>query len=187
MNIETYVKFIKKWEGGLSGDPSDSCSSMYCPTLFKGKMYHTNMGICYSTWVGTFGTTNDERFLNMNSEDWFKIFKKGYWDQCKADEFKCFSIGVIVTGMAWGSGQHRAIITLQQALNNLGKHVAIDGKIGPQTLKAANELNDRILFDELIRLREAFFIAISKPGMKNAKFRKGWLNRLADYHETFRP
>jgi lysozyme family protein len=89
--------------------------------------------------------------------------------------------------MAWGSGQHRAIITLQQALNNLGKHVAIDGKIGPQTLKAANELNDRILFDELIRLREAFFIAISKPGMKNAKFRRGWLNRLSDYHETFRP
>jgi lysozyme family protein len=89
--------------------------------------------------------------------------------------------------MAWGSGQHRAIITLQQALNNLGKHVAIDGKIGPQTLKAANELNDRILFDELIRLREAFFIAISKPNMKNAKFRKGWLNRLSDYYDTFRP
>jgi lysozyme family protein len=187
MNLETYVKFIKKWEGGLSGDPSDSCSSMYCPTLFKGKMYHTNMGICYSTWSGTFGTTNDQRFLNMNSEDWFKIFKKGYWDQCKADEFKCFSVGVIVAGMAWGSGQHRAIITLQQALNNLGKHVSIDGKIGPMTLKAANELDDTILFDELIRLREAFFVAISKPGMKNAKFRKGWLNRLADYNKTFRP
>ena len=72
-------------------------------------------------------------------------------------------------------------------LNNLGKNVAIDGKIGPQTLKAANELHDRILFDELIRLREAFFIAISKPRSKNYKFRKGWLNRLADYHETFRP
>jgi lysozyme family protein len=89
--------------------------------------------------------------------------------------------------MAWGSGQHRAIITLQQALNNLGKHVAIDGKIGPMTIKASNELDNTILFDELIRLREAFFIAISKPGMKNAKFRKGWLNRLADYNKTFRP
>ncbi len=145
------------------------------------------MGICYSTWVGMFGKDNDQRFLNMNSEDWFKVFRKGYWDNVRADEFKCFSVGVIVAGMAWGSGQHRAIITLQQALNNLGKNVAIDGDIGPKTLKAANELDDRILFDELIRLREAFFIAISKPGSKNAKFRKGWLNRLADYNKTFRP
>jgi lysozyme family protein len=187
MDLETYVKFIKRWEGGLSLDPSDSCSALYCPTPLKGKKYHTNMGICYSTWIGMFGKDKDERFLNMNSEDWFKVFKKGYWDGVRADEFKCFSVGVIVSGMAWGSGQHRAIITLQQALNNLGKNVAIDGKIGPKTLKAANELDDRILFDELIRLREAFFIAISKPGMKNAKFRRGWLNRLSDYYDTFRP
>ena len=187
MDINTYVKFIKQWEGGLSGDPSDSCSSMYCPTLFKGKKYHTNMGICYSTWVGTFGTFNDERFLNMNSEDWFKIFKKGYWDGVHGDEFKSFSVAVIVTGMAWGSGQRQAGITLQKALNNLGKRVAIDGAIGPKTIQAANELDERILFDELIRLREAFFIEISKPGSKNAKFRKGWLNRLADYYDTFRP
>ena len=89
--------------------------------------------------------------------------------------------------MAWGSGQHRAIITLQQAINNLGKHVVVDGDIGLKTLAAANELDNQILFDELIRLREAFFIAISKPGMKNAKFRRGWLNRLSDYYETFRP
>jgi lysozyme family protein len=89
--------------------------------------------------------------------------------------------------MAWGSGQHRAIITLQQALNNLGKHVVVDGDIGMKTLAAANELDDQILFDELIRLRHAFFIAISKPGMKNAKFRNGWLRRLEDYKLTFRP
>ena len=37
MNLETYVKFIKKWEGGLSGDPSDSCSAMYCPVTKRRK------------------------------------------------------------------------------------------------------------------------------------------------------
>lgn len=187
MDLNTYIKFIKKWEGGLSGDPSDSCSALYCPTLKDGKRYHTNMGICYSTWVDTFGHSNNVRFLDMNAEDWFKIFKRGYWDGVRADEFNSFSVAVIVTGMAWGSGQRQAIKTLQQALNNLGKNVAIDGKIGLKTLAAANELNERILFDELIRLREAFFIAISKPGTKNAKYRKGWLNRLSDYYDTFRP
>ena len=31
--IEKYVKFVKKWEGGLSREKSDSASSYPCPTL----------------------------------------------------------------------------------------------------------------------------------------------------------
>jgi len=152
MNIETYIKFIKKWEGGLSGDPSDSCSAMYCPTLFKGKKYHTNMGICYSTWVGTFGTFNDERFLNMNSEDWFKIFKRGYWDSVRADEFNSFSVGVIVTGMAWGSGQRQAIKTLQQAADIHPGDTRIHRMLAGQYFEAGDYVKAGWAYNELVGL-----------------------------------
>ena len=54
--IEKYVKFTKKWEGGLSRDKNDSASSYPCPTPYKGKTgYHTNAGITYKTWVSFFG------------------------------------------------------------------------------------------------------------------------------------
>jgi len=188
MNLETYINFTKKWEGGLSRDTSDSASSYPCPTMHKGiKGYHTNVGITYKVWVSVFGKENDTRFFIMSSEDWFKVFKSLYWDSVKGDDYKCFSIAVIVTGMAWGSGASIAGKTLQKAINNLGLEVAIDGSIGNKTIAAANALNDVQLFDEIMRLRIEFFKSISEPGSKNAKFRNGWLNRAKDYIKTFRP
>jgi lysozyme family protein len=187
MNLQTYINFIKRWEGGLSRDPNDSASKFPNPLPYKGKSgYHTNMGITYMVWDSVF-PNKDAEFYTMTDEQWFKVFKKLYWDGVKGDSFESFSVAVFVTGMAWGSGASRAGITLQQALKNLGKDVVIDGKIGLKTIAAANEVDECKLFDELTRLREQFFLAISKDGTKNAKFRKGWLNRLADYKKTFRP
>jgi len=188
MNIKTYIEFTKRWEGGLSRDVNDSASKYPCPTAYNGKTgWHTNVGITYKVWRSVFGSSNDARFFEMNNEDWFKVFKSLYWDSVKGDQYECFSIAVFVTGIAWGSGSHRAGIMLQQAINNLGGNLAVDGTIGLKTIKAANDCDDLKLFDELTRLREQFFLAISKEGSKNAKFRKGWLNRLEDYKRTFRP
>lgn len=186
--IKDYIAFTKKWEGGLSRDTSDSASKYPCPIAFNGKFgWHTNVGITYKVWQSEFGKYNEKRFFEMNNEDWFRVFKKLYWDSVKGDKYKCFSIAVIVTGMAWGSGSARAGITLQTALNKLGKPVAIDGQIGIKTIEAANSCNDVELFDEIMRLRIAFFKSIGAVGKPNNKFLKGWLNRANDYIKTFRP
>jgi len=184
--IEKYIKFTKKWEGGLSKDKSDSASSYPCPTPFNGKTgYHTNVGITYKAWVSFFGTDNDARFFAMSSADWFKIFKKGYWDGVKGDSFTSQNIAIFVTGMAWGSGAKQAGKSLQVAINHCGLLCSIDGIIGKKTINAANAINSTILFDELINERKRFFYAIATG--KNAKFLNGWLNRLSDYQKTFRP
>lgn len=184
--IEKYVKFTKKWEGGLSKDKSDSASSYPCATAYKGILgYHTNAGITYKTWVSFFGTQNDARFYLMNAADWFKIFKKGYWDGVQGDEFTSQNIAIFVTGMAWGSGVTQASKSLQVAINHCGLLCTIDGAIGVKTINCANAIEPRKLFDELINERKRFFYAIATG--KNAKFLTGWLNRLNDYQFTFRP
>lgn len=186
--IEKYIKFIKKWEGGLSRDKSDSASSFPCPTPYQGKTgWHTNVGITYAAWVQFFGKDNDADFYLMPSDKWFKIFKKGYWDAVRGDSYTSKNIAVFVTGMAWGSGSKQAITSLQRAINNCGVKIEIDGAIGPLTIGAANAIEPTKLFDALVEERERFFRAITQPGSKNAKFLKGWLNRLADYKKTFRP
>lgn len=186
--IKKYVAFTKKWEGGLSRDTADSASKYPCPTKHDGKSgWHTNVGITYAAWVEYFGTNKDDRFFAMNAEDWFKIFKKGYWDGVKGDQFKSQNIAIIVTGVAWGSGVKQAGMTLQRAILNCGSFVDKDGVIGKHTISAANSIDPRKLFDALIAERERFFKAIGRPGSKNAKFLKGWLRRLADYKKTFRP
>lgn len=185
--LQKYIAFTHKWEGGLSRDVNDSASKHPCPTPYNGKSgWHTNVGITYETWESMFGSFNDHRFFAMSEKDWFDVFKTLYWDKVKGDQLPD-SIAIYVTGIAWGSGANRAGITLQTALRNLGEPITIDGDIGNKTIAATHRVNERMLFDELLREREKFFRNIAKPGSKNAKFLKGWLNRLEDYRVTFRP
>jgi lysozyme family protein len=89
--------------------------------------------------------------------------------------------------MAWGSGKSQAVKSLQQAIINCGVAVDKDGILGNMTIAAANGIEPQKLFDALVAERKRFFEYIGRPGTKNSKFLKGWLNRLADYVKTFRP
>lgn len=186
--LEKFMNFTKKWEGGLSRDPDDSASSYPNPLEHKGKTgWHTNVGITYKVWESTFGEDAARDFFVMPEDMWFEIFKKKYWDSVKADKIESFGVAAYVTGMAWGSGAKRAGELLQKAIKNLGGHLTVDGAIGKITLRECNALPPQELFDELLYVRENFFRSIAKPGTKNARFLKGWLNRLEDYRKTFRP
>jgi len=188
--LDKYVDFTKKWEGGLSKDKADRASKFPCPTPYKGLTgYHTNMGITYAVWKEFYGKDKDQRFFNMSDEDWFNIFKTSYWNGVRADEYKSQNVAIFITGMAWGSGKSTAVKLLQQALINCGvlPKNGKDGVLGNKTIAAANSLEPRVLFDALTAERERFFRYIGRPGTKNAKFLKGWLNRLEDYKKTFRP
>ena len=201
--IEKYMAFVKRWEGSLSRDVNDSASSYPCPMEYKGKTgWHTNMGITYKVFENFYGKGNEIRFLEMSSEDWFRIFKRGYWDTMRADEYTSKECACFIVGMAWGSGKVQATKCLQQAIIDCGVNVKKDGLLGSKTIAAANSIDPCKLFDALANERRRFFFAIcgvdikkfsdekvamSKATGKNAKFLKGWLNRLNSYRTTFRP
>ncbi len=186
MTLNDFIAFERKWEGGLSRNTSDSASKTPCPTPFNGKTgWHTNAGITYSVWRKKFGKTNDQRFFSMSNDDWFAVFDSLYYSKVRAKEFHSLSIGLMVTTIAWGSGARQAGLTLQRAINQLGGHVVVDGAIGINTINAANALDPRALFDELVKQRAAFFHRIGKG--KNAVFLKGWMNRLNAFTKGFRP
>jgi hypothetical protein len=77
MNLmDKYVKFVYKWEGGLSRDKADSASKFPCPTPHNGLTgWHTNIGITYAVWKGMYGKNNDARFFAMGADDWWNVFK----------------------------------------------------------------------------------------------------------------
>ena len=186
--IEKYVEFTKKWEGGLSRDTADSASKLPCPTPYNGVSgYHTNIGITYRVWKAVFGAKNDERFYKMNNEDWFNVFKTLYWNSMRGDEFQSMNVAIISVGMAWGSGKKAAVRLLQKAIRKCGVPVTVDGILGNGTMRAVNAIDPTKLFDAIIKEREAFFRYIGRPGVPNNKFLRGWLRRLEDYNDTFRP
>jgi len=192
-DIQKFMAFTKKWEGGLSRHTSDSASKHPNPLTWDKKTgWHTNIGITYPVWKSFYGPKMDAEFFTMTEDQWFQIFKRLYWDKVRADELDSFAVAVYVTGMAWGSGAKRAGNILQAAINSFGFNLVRDGVIGPRTLDAANSIEERKLFDELLARREAFFRHIctpegSKNWEKNKHNLKGWLRRLEDYRKTFRP
>ncbi|HEX7072960.1 MAG TPA: glycosyl hydrolase 108 family protein, partial [Hyphomicrobiaceae bacterium] len=98
-----------------------------------------------------------------------KVYRKHYWDKVKGDDLPS-GIDYAVFDFAVNSGPTRAAKFLQEVLR-----VAVDGKIGPQTLAAARRANAADVIQALCDKRMAFL-----RGLKNwPTFHKGWTSRVA--------
>ena len=84
-----------------------------------------------------------------------------------------------VFGGAVNMGSNRIVTWLQQAVCDLGQTVTIDGCMGPVTLAAISKIpSPDALADKLWILRAKFYVAIVNKDPTQAKFLRGWLNRL---------
>lgn len=152
------IPIVKKWEGGYAGN-------------IDGKQC-THVGVTLETYRRAFGkdkTCNDLR--KMTDEQWEFIFKKLYWDNCKADSINSQSIANLIVDWNWHSGTY-GIKHTQRVLG-----VKDDGLIGPKTLEAINNHPyPKLLFIQLWQKREQYLRSLNKP-----QFIRGWMNRLNDF------
>lgn len=160
---EKYItSFFKKWEGKYSNDKDD-----------RGGC--TMMGVTIKTYRKYYGndkTCDDLR--KITEDEWFNIFRNGYYDKAKCDKIENDSIALLVCDMCWGSGPVTAIKKIQACLG-----CTVDGKVGPQTLGALNGDSPLVIFKRLWNMRYVWFNNIATVG-NNRKYLRGWLNRLND-------
>lgn len=158
---ELLKPFILRWEGGFVDDPLDRGGA-------------TNKGITIGTFRNFYGKeATVEQLKNITDEQWLHIFKSGYWDKWKADDIENQSIANIVVDWAWGSGAATSIKQVQKILG-----VAVDGIVGNDTLTAINTADQRTLFDKIHSRRIEFVENIVKRDPSQARFLKGWKNRI---------
>jgi len=144
------LDYILRWEGGLSKHERDSASRYPVP---DGSGYHTNKGITWRVFSSIHGTGADaiHRFYQMSQDDFREIYKL-YWNGVKADRVESQVIAEYMADFAWGSGVAGASRQIQKWLNTQGFKVAVDGKIGNQTIGAINELiedkGEKIAFEQ---------------------------------------
>lgn len=100
------------------------------------------------------------------------IYRKGYWDAIKGDQFDDERVAIKLFDIAVNAGVRKASLLLQQALCDMGSVVDVDGRLGPKTLDAANDVDADVLFVFLVALLETFYRSLGKP-----KYLKGWLRR----------
>ncbi len=174
------LDYILKWEGGLSKHSKDSASSDCVP---DGSGVHTNKGITWKAWKAMFGDSESsiKRFYNMSHEDWREMYKI-YWQGIKADEIESDLIAEFWADFAWGSGVYGASKQLQRFIRSEGFSIAVDGKVGRQTLSTLNRL---IIMkgEDYVYLKSYDHRVKFLQGLKSFKhFGRGWLNRLKDFH-----
>jgi lysozyme family protein len=159
---------ILKWEGGFVNDPVD-----------KGGA--TNMGVTLATWkqVGYDkdgdGDIDVDDIRLLTRADATMVLKKFYWDRWKADQILNQSVADILVDWVWASGKWGIVIP-QRILN-----VAADGIVGNMTIRAVNSADQKEFHAKIVAERKKFIDDIIARNPSQAKFRKGWLNRLNDY------
>jgi len=118
----------------------------------------------------------------MTHEDWKSIYKL-YWEGIKADDIESDLIAEFWADFAWGSGVYGAAKQLQKFIVSEGFSIAVDGKVGKNTLSALNRL---IIMkgENYIYLKSYDHRVNFLRGLSSFKhFGRGWISRLKDFHK----
>jgi len=156
------LKRILKHEGGFVNDPLDSGGI-------------TNLGVTKRVWeefVGHPVSENDMRALTV--EKVAPMYKKRFWDRASCDNLP-IGVDYVVFDFAVNAGVGRSIKTLQSAVGSNP-----DGIVGSQTLARINVIDAKELVNKFSNERVDFYQGIVARKPDQARFIKGWLNRVEE-------
>lgn len=158
-NYKVLTPFVRYYEGGFVNDKDDPGGA-------------TNKGVTLATFRMIFGKNKAVGDLrNITTAQWDIIFKKYFWDKCKADTINNQSIANMFVDFAWHSGLGNAAPIMQKVVGFNRQ----DGIVGNMTITAINTYpNQKALFENLKKARMDFL-----KGRKTWwKFGKGWTKRV---------
>jgi len=158
-NHKILSPFILSHEGGFINHPKDPGGA-------------TMKGVTLATFRSVYGKKKTVRDLKkITTEQWNNIFKKYYWDKCKADLIDNQSVANMLVDFSWNSGVSTAVSVIQKIVG-----VAADGIMGRVTIGAINGYykGSQFVFDTLKDNRKNYL-----KGLKNWEtFKNGWTTRV---------
>jgi len=184
-NYKLILPSVAKFEGGLSSDPRDSCSKKRSDVIDpkNGLGYHTNKGVCYSTWLSASKKlgfdASGKSFVAMSKSQWESIVKELYWNPLNLDKVNSQAIAEILFQSNWGSGMGGAMTLvrfMQEKIN-----LAQTGKMDTLTVTKLNEYTknstkEKSLFKDIWNRRLQYLQSLKSF----ATYGRGWTNRMND-------
>lgn len=147
--FDNSLSAVLKWEGGYVNDPRDPGGE-------------TKYGISKRAYP-------DLDIKSLTPEMAARIYRRDYWDACRCDALPP-GLALLVFDAAVNQGVNAAVRMLQSAA-----HVAVDGKPGPQTIKAAQL--SAVLPDMYEERKARYERSAGWP-----IYGRGWINRLNDIY-----
>lgn len=161
-NAAYAIDLVLEDEGGYVNNPNDNGGP-------------TNKGVTlanFRRFIKPKGTIDDLKRLTL--EQARDVYKQQYWNAVRADELPR-GVDYCVFDFAVNSGPARAKEYLQRALAQMGLYKgAIDKKIGPATLAAANAADPKVLINTICDMRMNFLKRLADW----THFERGWSNRV---------
>ncbi|WP_425152894.1 glycoside hydrolase family 108 protein [Candidatus Palauibacter sp.] len=159
MNFRDAVDLVIEHEGGHVDDPDDRGGE-------------TNYGISRRAYP-------EEDIRGMTRGRAEAIYERDYWPVAK-------DLPIAVRGtvfdMAVNAGRKRAVTLLQEALRSHGSAVAADGRMGPKTLRAAQQIDPQLLRDVYTVHRVRHYAKLAGRRSQR-RFLLGWLRRALAWTE----
>lgn len=124
----------------------------------------------HPSWVGWTMIAKGTLPTRQMVEDFYRV---EYWGACRCDDMPS-GVDYVVFDFAVNAGRGRAAKLLQQSVG-----VADDGMIGPGTMAAVRRMDPRHILDNFSAAKASFYKGLVDRDPSQAKFIKGWLNRVA--------
>lgn len=155
-NFDACLAETLRHEGGWADHPDDPGGA-------------TMKGVTIGTFAQFKGRKVTKAELRAISDaDLRAIYRRNYWEKVKADDLPA-GLDLVAFDAAVNSGPARGARWLQTALG-----VVADGKIGPETLAAAQRADAGFIIERALNNRLAFL-----RGLKTwATFGRGWTVRV---------
>lgn len=151
------VNVVLKDEGGYVFDKNDSGGE-------------TNYGISKRSYPNV-------DIKKLTRDQAIDIYYKDFWCKGPYELLADAALASKVFNTSVNTGQNRAIKLLQQAANDQGAHLTIDGLAGPKTIAAINAMYGPAVLASYREVQESFYLAIIAKDPTQAKFKNGWLKR----------
>lgn len=166
MTIDKPLAFVLKCEGGKCDDPRD-----------RGG--RTAFGITqrvYDEWRDRKGLAQIDVW-KIDQDEVKAIYDEQYWRAARCPVLPA-PLDFVVFDSAVQHGVSRAVKWLQEVAE-----VKVDGVIGNATLAALKSANPNTLVAKYLDRRERFYDAIVANDPSQARFSKGWENRMNNLRE----
>lgn len=166
MTFQEALKEILKVEGGYVDHPQDHGSA-------------TNFGITIHTlsdFLGREATKEDVK--NISQETVYKIYRQNYWDRMKLDQIRSSDVQMFLFDQAVNRGVRRVVEQLQTLVGTQP-----DGIMGPITITAVNQRDQRKLLIDLIKLAQNSYVSIVSTNPSQVAFLSGWIKRTQKFLE----
>lgn len=165
-NWEKSFALMIKHEGGYVWDKDDAGGE-------------TNLGVTKAAWSQYLGRAIEDGEMKALTVEVVKPFyKKCYWDKVQGDKLPT-GIDYLAFDFAVNAGVGQSAKFLQRCVG-----ATEDGAIGPITLAKIAEADADDLVEKFTKVKTDFYNDIVARKPSQAKFLKGWLNRVASTHST---